>query len=575
MLTNTLYFAKLLNNQVTILSKLCSNFGIEHAVICPGSRSAPLVFAFNRNKNIKTYAIVDERSAGYIALGMAQQLQKPVALICTSGTAALNFFPAIAEAFYQKIPLVVLTADRPAELLNQQDGQMINQVNVFGSHVRGSLQFEVRSSEFEVRNLLEKSMFPVKGPVHINVPLVEPLYEELYEELAMDNGLPMHREAIDNYKKKSDNILTIFDNFDTNKLLNAVKSSSKKVILIGQGFPDQELALVLKSLEQKGFIILTDIVSNQHESTSTSHYDLIVAQATPDILKALEPDLIISLGGPVLSKALKLWLKKQKPPFHFRIQQDDVLVNTYANVTDYIFSDNTIPLQIIDNQHFTYYSFSSNWQKVNSQAKQVVADFTQNNQTVFNELVAVKTVLDKLPNQSQLQIANSTAIRYVSYLGLPNKNLTVFCNRGTSGIDGCTSTALGAALINNKITTLITGDLAFFYDRNAFWNNYIPNNLRVILLNNNGGGIFNLIDGPSGKPELEKFFLTEHTLKAKNLAADFGLIYENCTSQNELNEALNSFFEPSETAKILELSFDMNKSAEVYKAFRKMVIGSR
>lgn len=562
MLTNTLYFAKLLNNQVTILSKLCSDFGIEHAVICPGSRSAPLVFAFNRNKNIKTYAIVDERSAGYIALGMAQQLQKPVALICTSGTAALNFFPAIAEAFYQKIPLVVLTADRPSELLNQQDGQMINQVNVFGSHVRESLNLNKENSNFEFRisNLLSKSMLPVKGPVHMNVPLVEPLYEELFEELAMDN-----MQLANNYEEQQ-------KDFDIVKLSNAVKSSSKKVILVGQGFPDQELALVLKNLEQKGFVILTDVVSNQHESTSISHYDLIIAQATPEILKTLEPDLIISLGGPVLSKALKLWLKKQKPPFHFRIQQDEDLVNTYDNVTDYIFSNNTNPMQLPDNQIITNNSFLNNWQKVNSQAKQVVADFTQNNQTVFNELVAVKTVLDKLPNQSQLQIANSTAIRYVSYLGLPNKNLTVFCNRGTSGIDGCNSTALGAALINNKITTLITGDLAFFYDRNAFWNNYIPNNLRVILLNNNGGGIFNLIDGPSSAPELDKFFLTKHALKAKNLAADFGLIYENCTSQNELNEALNSFFEPSETAKILELSFDMNKSAEVYKAFRKMKI---
>lgn len=564
-----------MNNQVTILSKLCSNFGIEHAVICPGSRSAPLVFAFNRNKNIKTYAIVDERSAGYIALGMAQQLQKPVALICTSGTAALNFFPAIAEAFYQKIPIVVLTADRPAELLNQQDGQMINQVNVFGSHVRGSLQFEVRSSEFEVRNLLEKSILPVKGPVHINVPLVEPLYEEMFEELVMDNMLPMHREAIDNYKKKPFYNLTIFDNFDKNKLLNAVKSSSKKVVLVGQGFPDKELASVLKSLEQKGFVVLSDIVSNQHESNSISHYDLIIAQATPEILKTLEPDLIISLGGPVLSKALKLWLKKQKPTFHFRIQQDEVLVNTYDNVTDYLIIDNITPLKFIAEQSISENLFLNNWQEINAKAKQLVTDFKQNNQTLFNELVAVKTVLEQLPNHSQLQIANSTAIRYVSYLGLPNKNLTVFCNRGTSGIDGCTSTALGAALINNKITTLITGDLAFFYDRNAFWNNYIPNNLRVILLNNNGGGIFNLIDGPSSAPELDKFFLTKHTLKAKNLAADFGLIYETCTSQNELNQALNSFFKPSETAKILELSFDMNKSAEVYKAFRKMVIGSR
>ncbi|MFY7734253.1 MAG: 2-succinyl-5-enolpyruvyl-6-hydroxy-3-cyclohexene-1-carboxylic-acid synthase [Bacteroidia bacterium] len=561
-----------MNNQVTILSKLCSDFGIEHAVICPGSRSAPLVFAFNRNKNIKTYAIVDERSAGYIALGMAQQLQKPMALICTSGTAALNFFPAIAEAFYQKIPLVVLTADRPAELLNQQDGQMINQVNVFGSHVRGSLNFDSQNLatgnwQLAIGNLLEKCTHPVKGPVHINVPLIEPLYEDL----AISNELSIHREAIGNNELKN-------KDFDATQLINVLQkcdSTKPKVILVGQGFPDQELAAVLKSLEQKGFVILADVVSNQHESTSISHYDLIIAHATPEILKTLEPDLIISLGGPVLSKALKLWLKKQKPSFHFRIQQDDVLVNTYDNVTDYLITDNITPLKFIAEQYISENSFLNNWQETNRKSKQLVADFTQNNQTVFNELVAVNTILEQLPNHSQLQIANSTSIRYVSYLGLPAKNLTVFCNRGTSGIDGCTSTALGAALVNNKITTLITGDLAFFYDRNAFWNNYIPNNLRVILLNNNGGGIFNLIDGPSSAPELDKFFLTKHTLKAKNLAVDFGLIYENCTSQNELDKALNSFFEPSETVKILELSFDMNKSAEVYKAFRKMKINNR
>ncbi|MBJ7429130.1 MAG: 2-succinyl-5-enolpyruvyl-6-hydroxy-3-cyclohexene-1-carboxylic-acid synthase, partial [Bacteroidia bacterium] len=450
-----------MNNQVTILSKLCSDFGIEHAIICPGSRSAPLVFAFNRNKNIKTYAIVDERSAGYIALGMAQQLQKPVALICTSGTAALNFFPAIAEAFYQKIPLIVLTADRPPELLNQQDGQMINQVNVFGSHVRGFLNFDSQNLatgnwQLAIGNLLVKCTLPVKGPVHINVPLVEPLYEDL----AISN----EQFAIGNNEIKN-------KDFDVVKLSNAVNKSSKKVILIGQCFPYQELAAVLKSLEQKGFVILTDVVSNQHESSSISHYDLIIAQATPEILKTLEPDLIISLGGPVLSKALKLWLKKQKPPFHFRIQQDDVLVNTYDNVTDYLITDNITPLKFIDEQYISENSFLNNWQEINAKARQLVTDFTQNNQTVFNELVAVNTVLEQLPIQSQLQIANSTAIRYVSYLGLPNKNLTVFCNRGTSGIDGCTSTALGAALINNKITTLITGDLAFFYDRNAFWNN--------------------------------------------------------------------------------------------------------
>ncbi|MES2380438.1 MAG: 2-succinyl-5-enolpyruvyl-6-hydroxy-3-cyclohexene-1-carboxylic-acid synthase [Bacteroidota bacterium] len=558
MLTNTLYFATLLNNQVTILSKLCSEFGITHAVICPGSRSAPLVFAFNRNKNFKTYTIIDERSAAYIALGIAQQLQKPVALICTSGTAAVNFYPAIAEAFYQKIPLVVLTADRPLEMINQQDGQMINQINLFGSHVRASMQFSVQSSQLEVQNVLEKSTNPVLGPVHINVPLIEPLYENLIPEIELIQ--------LETNKEKS-------VEFDTTKLSDAVVKSKKKIILVGQLLPNRALNKVLIALQEKGFIILADVVSNQHENIWLKQFDLIIAQATKDTLQELEPDLIISLGGPVLSKALKLWLKQQQPSFHFRIQQDETLVNTYNNVTDYIFSSNILVLNSINNLSLaTDSSYSELWYKIEQKSNALTKHFTISNTAVFNELVAVDTVLDNLPSNSQLHIANSTSIRYVSYLGVPQKQLTVFCNRGTSGIDGCSSTTIGAALANNNITTLVTGDLALFYDRNAFWNNYVPKNLRIILLNNSGGGIFNLIDGPSGTPELEQFFLTKHHLKAKNLATDFGLIYENCTSQDELNNALKTFFEPSDTAKIIELSFDMEASAEVYKVFRKMNI---
>lgn len=558
MLTNTLYFATLLNNQVTILSKLCSEFGIKHAVICPGSRSAPLVFAFNRHTSFKTYTVIDERSAAYIALGMAQQLQTPVALICTSGTAAVNFYPAIAEAFYQKIPLVILTADRPSELINQQDGQMINQINLFGSHVRASMQFSNQSTPIEVQHVLEKSISPVLGPVHINVPLTEPLYENLLYETELTPP------QITKDKKTE---------IDINKLNQAIGGSNKKLILIGQLLPDQALNKVLIELQAKGFVILADVVSNQHENIWLKQFDFIIAQATKETLQTLEPDLIISLGGPVLSKALKLWLKQQQPAFHFRIQQDETLVNTYNNVTDYIFADHVLVLNSINNLTLTVNNtYSETWQKFEQKSNSLTKQFTLDNTTIFNELVAVNTVINKLPSASQLHVANSTSIRYVSYLGLPQKNLTVFCNRGTSGIDGCNSTTIGAAVLNDKITTLITGDLAFFYDRNAFWNNYVSNNLRIVLLNNSGGGIFNLIDGPGGTAELEQFFLTKHHLKAKNLAADFGLIYENCTSQNELDNVLKTFFEPSTTAKILELSFDMEASAEVYKAFRKTTI---
>ncbi len=546
-----------MNNHVKILAEICSQFGIEHAVICPGSRSAPLVFAFNRNKNIKTYSIIDERSAAYFALGMAQQLQKPVALICTSGTAALNFYPAIAEAFYQKIPLVILTADRPLELLNQQDGQMINQVNVFGNHVRGSLNFDsiLRTSHSELRTFLNKSIFPVMGPVHINVPLVEPLYENLEEEI-----------VIENLEKP----LNIFSYFDNKNIIDALKQTQKRVIIIGQNLPNQELLATLKELAKKDFAILADVVSNQHESSVLKHFDFLVSQANIETLQVLEPDFIISLGGPVLSKALKLWLKKQKPKYHFRIQQDETLVDTYNNVTEYIYGNNNEVLKSIVNAKFSSSTYAEYLGLMELKSQRKIAEFINQNNVEFNELATVNFVLKNLPENSQLQIANSTAIRYVSYLGLPEKNITAFCNRGTSGIDGCTSTAIGAANMTNEIVTLITGDLAFFYDRNAFWNNFVPNNLRIILLNNHGGGIFNLIDGPNTQPELEEFFLTKHHVTAKNLADENGLSYAICKNNDEFANALATFYDVSEQAKIIELSFDMDKSAAIFKAFKKI-----
>jgi 2-succinyl-5-enolpyruvyl-6-hydroxy-3-cyclohexene-1-carboxylate synthase len=551
-----------LNNHVKILAEICSQFGIEHVVICPGSRSAPLVFAFNRNKNIKTYSVIDERSAGYVALGMAQQLQKPVALICTSGTAALNFYPAIAEAFYQKIPLIVLTADRPADLLNQQDGQMINQVNVFENHVRGSLNFgsqliAIGNWQLAIYNLLEKTLYPIMGPVHINVPLVEPLYGNLEEEINIE---------------KIEKPFNKFINFNNKNIIDALHQTQKRVIIVGQNLPDQELLITLKELAIKGFAILADVVSNQHESSVLKHFDFLVSQAKNESLQVLEPDFIISLGGPVLSKALKFWLKKQKPKYHFRIQQDETLVDTYNNVTEYIFGNNNEVIKSIVNAEFPGSTYAEYLGLFEQKSEVKIEEFIEQNNDDFNELSSVNYVLKNLPENSQLQIANSTSIRYVSYLGLPYKNITAFCNRGTSGIDGCTSTAIGAAIMTNKIVTLITGDLAFFYDRNAFWNNFVPNNLRIILLNNHGGGIFNLIDGPNSHPESEKFFLTKHHLTAKNLASENGLSYSICKNNDEFANALTTFYDLSEQAKIIELSFDMDKSASIFKAFKKIVL---
>ncbi len=552
-----------MHQQLAQLAEQCYQAGVTHAVICPGSRSAPLVFAFNRHPHIKTFVIVDERSAGYIALGMAQQLQKPVALICTSGTAALNFYPAIAEAFYQKIPLLVLTADRPAALLNQQDGQMINQQGVYGSHVRAQMQFLVDSwqsateSNRHLSEILNRCLYPVWGPVHVNVPLKEPLYQISQEDSVIEQ----------NHTVEAKPLLT------KSPYYLGYLNQEKIMVLIGQCLPNAAITKQIKSLANRSnVVVLADVVSNQHNSTSIKHFDYIVSQTDSDCLKELEPQVLISMGGPVLSKALKLWLKKQKPIKHIRLQDDSILVDTYGNVTDYVSTNQLARIieNIVESQSIQTESYQQVWSKFEKKAQEAIQKFIVNcNQHgLKSELLSVNTILSALPSSSQLQIANSSSIRYVSYLGLPEKKLSAFCNRGTSGIDGCTSTAIGAALMTNEIVTLITGDLAFFYDRNAFWNKYVPNHLRIVLLNNHGGGIFNLIDGPNSQPELQNFFLTTHHQTAKNMSEDFGLDYYFCKNKIELEELMKTFYEPSDRPKIVEISSNIAENSRVFREFK-------
>lgn len=552
-----------MHQQLAQLAELCHQAGVTHAVICPGSRSAPLVFAFNRHPNIKTFVIIDERSAGFIALGMAQQLQKPVALICTSGTASLNFYPAIAEAYYQKIPLIVLTADRPAELLNQQDGQMINQQGVYGSHIRAQMQFLVYTvdSYHLLSDTLNKCMHPVFGPVHINVPLKEPLYKISISDSAVSQK----------YKLEPKSLLT---NLPYN--LGSLKHD-KILVLVGQGLPNEALKNHFKTLANRSnVVLLADVVSNQHDSTSIKHFDYIVSQVNTYSLKTLEPHVLISMGGPVLSKALKLWLKKQKPFIHIRLRDDAIKVDTYGNVTDYVSSNQLAVIfeNIIEPNTIQTESYKQLWDRFEKKTHESIQQFIVNNNElkVNSELLSVNSILKALPANSQLQIANSSSVRYVSYLGLPENNLSAFCNRGTSGIDGCTSTAVGAAMMCNELVTLITGDLAFFYDKNAFWNKYVPNNLRIVLLNNNGGGIFNLIDGPNSQPELKEFFLTPHQQSAQNTAIDNGLEYSFCQDVFEIENILKTFFDPSDRPKILEIKSDILINSKAFDEFKKIKV---
>jgi 2-succinyl-5-enolpyruvyl-6-hydroxy-3-cyclohexene-1-carboxylate synthase len=512
-----------------------------------------------------------------MAMGMAQQKQKPVVLICTSGTAAANYYPAVAEAFYQKIPLLVLTADRPEDLLDQQDGQMINQKNLFGHHARAFYQLNcyahgvenLRETTAIVAEAIGLTIFPAKGPVHINVPLKEPLYPQVL--------LPKHLQKLEKsiLKWLTHHVYKPIDcisDHDFIQLEQAWINASRKMILIGQGAMHEKWITPLLALKnQADVVIIADVVSNKHAMANVHHVDKLLGAIDNTMLKELSPDLLISFGGPVLSKSLKNWLKQQKPTWHFRIQQEPEQINTYNNVTKFLRANVDETLQqiaAIKWNHNPDSVFSNKWKKASSDIDKKITAFVQ--KPIWSEVHATYHVLNHIPDCSNLQLANSSVVRYVSWLDMLNESWIINSNRGTSGIDGCTSTALGAAKVNLRQTVLLTGDIAFLYDKNAFWLNDIPRNLRVVVFNNGGGGIFTLIDGPTHHKQFAHLFTTPHQRNVKSVAVDNGLDYYFCESYSNLNKVLTQFFEPTNGAAVLELKFDMKKNAKIFEAFKKI-----
>jgi 2-succinyl-5-enolpyruvyl-6-hydroxy-3-cyclohexene-1-carboxylate synthase len=215
----------------------------------------------------------------------------------------------------------------------------------------------------------------------------------------------------------------------------------------------------------------------------------------------------------------------------------------------------------------TYYA---RWQQQNKEAAKKIYSLFRN--APFSEFEAVSEVMDCIPENSILHLANSMTVRYANFVGLsPHQTIEVFANRGTSGIDGCNGTALGAALQTDKMVTLISGDMAFLYDRNSFWHNFLPANLRIVVLNNHGGGIFRLLDGPKGQPEMEKYFETRQPLLAENAAKEYGFTYFHCTSKADLQKHLPAFFDFIGGAKLLEIETNPELNAEVYAQFKAMI----
>ncbi|GAB4395493.1 MAG: 2-succinyl-5-enolpyruvyl-6-hydroxy-3-cyclohexene-1-carboxylic-acid synthase [Microscillaceae bacterium] len=576
------------------LVQTCWQQNLRHVVLSPGSRVAPLALGFIRHPFIETSTRSDERAAAYTALGRALQALSDyhkgpntealplVGLACTSGTAALNYAPAVAEAFFQQIPLVVFTADRPPEWIGQADNQAIRQDNLYGPHVKGFFLMPTDTlnpdAKWQAERMLNEALLlaatPPFGPVHLNVPFREPFYPAPGQAWSYPPKARLHRRPATQ---------TILAKPAWAELMNEWEDSERKLIVAGQNFYQPSLSQALQHLQEDYKIpVMGDITANLSTLIGPliQHQDIFLSQQNPD----LQPDLLITFGQALLSKALKGFLRQARPRQHWHVQAAAPIPDPLQSLTHWIPMEPAVffsqlyqdldfknLLQEGDDENAPFFKV---WQEANREAAKFLQRYSFADDD-FSELRLVGAILEKLPPGSLLHLANSMPVRYANLWGLKPANPSstpteVFANRGTSGIDGCLSTAVGAALAApSRLVVLLTGDLAFFYDRNGLWHNENCPNLRIILLNNHGGNIFRMIDGPAHQPELEVYFETQQKLQAENTARDFDLEYHKAQSWPEMQAILATFFEPSARPKILELETDRYANAQQWKAFKQ------
>jgi 2-succinyl-5-enolpyruvyl-6-hydroxy-3-cyclohexene-1-carboxylate synthase len=513
--------------------------GITNIIISPGSRNAPLTIGFASNPAFQCFSIADERSAAFFALGIAQQTKKPVALVCTSGSALLNYYPAFAEAFYSQIPLIVLSADRPQSKIDIGDGQTIRQENVFANHSLYNANLDElvsKENDMKINEALD-SAFAKKGPVHINAPFEEPLYETV-SELSVQPFI-------------TNTIIPENEQEELNLYTEIWNQSTQKMILVGVNEPnaiDEETIQFLAN--DPSVVVFTETTSNLHHPSFITNIDTIITPFTTEDFESFQPDLLVTFGGMVVSKRIKAFLRKYKPKHHWHI---DTLraYDTFGALTCHfevdpkVFFKQIIPLTLaIESDYSQCLSEVKSAREIKHKAYLATIP--------FSDFKVFEKVIPSLARNSQLQIGNSSAIRYAQLMPI-DPSIEVYCNRGTSGIDGCTSTALGAAVANGKQTTFITGDIGFLYDTNALWNDYIPKNFKIILINNGGGGIFRILPGHEETLDFNTFFETSHCHTAEHLAKMYGFNYSIASDENSLEKALSELYSNNEQPGLLEI----------------------
>ena len=502
---------------VNILTSLLVAHGVQHAVVCPGSRNSAIVHNLNECPAIQCYPVTDERSAGFYALGMAQALRQPVVVCVTSGTALLNLAPAVAEAYYQHIPLVAVSADRPPQWIDQLDGQTLPQPDALGRFVRKAVSLPEPHDDEEhwycnrlVNEALIAALQGGRGPVHINVPITEPLFDYTVSELPVERKIEW--TAADMSPATLSHVTRMF-------------LQAKRPMLIS-GQPMNPL------LDEAVSLVGDD--------------------------EAYLPDFVLYIGGSIVSKRLKRFLRKAKETWV--VNASGEVPDTFMNLT-HVFQGggeavaDHIRFMMVMEPH----PFVQQWDDLLARIRQQVEAY----EPAYSEMAAVK-YFEQYVGDAEVHYANSTAIRLANIFA----KHPVWCNRGVNGIEGSLSTAAGFSCVTDKRVFCVIGDLSFFYDQNALWNQNLRENFRILLLNNGRGGIFNMLPGLEQSPARDAFVAAEHHTSAEGICQANDIVYLSASDMPQLRAGIDTLLNIESTRPVLlEVFTDPYEDERVFRNY--------
>ena len=566
---------------INLLTSLLVAKGITDAVVCPGSRNAPIVHNLNEAEQITCHPVTDERSAGFYAVGLAQATGRPVVVCVTSGSALLNVAPAVAEAFYQHVPLIVVSADRPQQWIGQLDGQTLPQQGAFGPMVRRSVQLPEPHDEEErwlcgrlINEALHLATCKGCAPVHINVPVTEPLFLFDVEKLPETTPFKVHT------------LPTTF-NVDTFK---AFAQAKRPMVVLGQ-LPDGAVATdTLCSLSQRCVVLAEPLSSPSYNVTHGDEAVRVLTSAdgdkvvAPDSTDSFAPDAIVYIGGTVVSKTVRRFLRQAKAPTWVVtpnvLEVSDPLMSLTDIVECPLEETNALLLTLVaaianyetlaeeekasddTNLSAGHEAFRSRWQRLLDRC----GAHAESYEPTFSQMATVRyfeSQLEDLYEDLHVHYANSSAVRLANIYAAHR----VWCNRGVNGIEGSLSTAAGFSLGTTDKVVCVIGDLSFFYDQNALWNGRLRGNLRIILLNNHEGGIFSTLPGLDGSPAAHDMVAAAHNTEARGICTQNDIGYLKATNMDEMQVGVVTLLtQQADRPMVLEVFTD---AAEDAKAMRE------